>query len=161
MRWLALAALLCCATSAAAASRALISGRLLGPDGMPAAGFLVLAQDVFSGREVGSAQTGDDGSYRIHVPAGSRYRLFAAVGPDGTRLAVDPRPEVDVPVAGEFVAPDVSWSRRAPDTPGAAVGPPWYRSTAAVSGFAAGGVALLVLVLEDGDGEQRASPSAP
>lgn len=149
------------ATPRAAESVALLGGRLLDSDGRPAVGFLVVAQDVFSGHETASTRTADDGGYRIQVPAGSRYRLFAAVEPGGKRLDIEPKPEIDVPAAGDYALPDVACRSRAAERPAPVVRPPWYRSRTAAGGFAAGGLALLAVTFEDGGGEQAASPSSP
>ncbi len=147
---------------ATAAEMATLSGRILAEDGEPAEDFLVVVRDAFTGEEFGGTATASDGSYRVQVPAGSRYRLVAVVDPAGKRLAVEPEPELDVPAAGEYALPDATYlSRPASRRSGGAT--PWYRSAGGLVGLTSGGLALLVLALDEGQSAEEpvASPFAP
>jgi hypothetical protein len=158
---------------ATAGDRATFSGVVMAPDGSLAQGFAVQFKDVATGQEFRSSPTDAQGQYDVSVPTGGKYRLEAALAPDGTKLAVPNVPPVPVLVAGTNRL-DVQFTRgtraATPATPASSdknkkkkAGTPWWKEGGPITGLVVGSVVfagLIYLALDD-TYNNNASPSYP
>jgi hypothetical protein len=151
---------------------ATFSGGIIGPDGSPAEGFLVVFRDVDSGKEFTSAKAGPSGEYTLSVPVGGRYQLAHVVAPDGSKLAVQSIPPIAVRVAGnnrldvrfvEQAAPKPSPAPVSADSGKRKGGAPWWKKPGGIIGIVAGAGVLAALAASGGGGSSNppVSPSAP
>jgi hypothetical protein len=161
---------------ASAGDTATFSGAVMAPDGTVAEGFTVQFKDVATGQEFRSGPTGAEGQYEVSVPTGGKYRLEAALAPDGTKLAVANVPPVPVMVAG-MNRLDVQFTRgtraATPATPTSddknkkkKGGVPWWKEPGPITGLVVGSVVFagLIYLAVDGDSygnNNNASPSYP
>jgi hypothetical protein len=159
---------------ASAGDTATFSGAVMAPDGTVAEGFIVQFEDVATGQEFRSSPTGAQGQYEVSVPTGGKYRLEAALAPDGTKLAVANVLPVPVLVAG-MKRLDVQFTRgtraATPATPTSGDNDkkktvvPWWKEASPITGLVVGSVVFagLIYLAVDGDsyGNNNASPSYP
>ncbi len=143
---------------AAAASEALLAGRVLDPSGQPLQGFRLVFREAEgeAPAEYTTEPTDALGRYSIRLPAPASYVLVGAVGPDGARLEVPALPQFPVEPGTRRL--DVRLQ-----APAAAAVPqrarklPWWRI-----GGAVGAVLVLWETALEGDEEERpASPFRP
>ena len=142
-----------------------LRGKVLDPEGKPASDLRVVLQNVATRKEYASSASDSAGEYTLAVPAGSSYRIIAAISPRGSRLAVRAAPPMEVKVPGEYRLPDVMFKRDDDDAaaviPGGGAKVPWYQKPGLVIGIVAGGIALIALAAGDEDPEVEASPAMP
>ena len=150
--------------------KATLRGSLLDPSGLPATGFKAVIENVDTRKEFLSTTSDENGEYTVDVPVGQRYRIVAAISPDGDRLPVKASAPMPVRVPGSYRLPDVLFQQE-DDDPGAAVPPsdrppavaaqPWYKKPGGIVGITVGSIAFIAF-LTDGDGNPlRGSPSTP
>ncbi len=173
-------AFLAAPSASAAEDTAMLVGTLLRPDGRPAEGIRTVVEDVVSREEFLSTVSDARGEYTIRVAVGQRYRIVAAITPDGERIPIEGIAPIPVRVPGSYRLPDVLFvvpgetpeapppvaqptTAPQPPTPsGTAVAPrPWYRRPAGMVGIGLGSVVVIAFATSGGGNGGPGSPAMP